>query len=106
VLKVEPVTAQGDAERPGGPDDRSGAIQLTVTLSRDQLEEVARRVADLRAERQDDGFLSADRAARYLDTTTKALYHQVERGRIRAHRLGGRLLFDPVELRQDVERAQ
>jgi hypothetical protein len=32
------------------------------------------------------------------------VYHLVQRGRIRAHRLGGRLLFDPAELRADVER--
>lgn len=54
---------------------------------------------------RDDCFLDVDGAAVFLGGCSKtSIYHQVERGRIRAHRLGGRLLFDPVELREDVER--
>jgi excisionase family DNA binding protein len=80
------------------------AVALTILLPRDQLETLALRVADLLGDRRDDGFLDVDGAAGFLSTTRKAIYHLVERRRIRSHRLGGRLLFDPAELREDVER--
>jgi excisionase family DNA binding protein len=86
------------------PSDAS--IALTVLLPRDQLEAVARRVADLLEAGRDDGFLDVDGAAAFLSATRKAVYHLVERRQIRVHRLGGRLLFDPAELREDVERGR
>jgi hypothetical protein len=83
-----------------------GGVALTVVLAQDELNLLARHVADLIEDRRDDGFLDVNGAARFLATTPKAIYHLVERRRIRAHRLGGRLLFDPTKLREDVERGR
>ncbi len=81
------------------------ALALTVMLPPEQFETLARRVADLLQEGRDDGFLDVDGAAAFLGgSSRKAVYHLVERGKIRSHRVGGRLLFDPAELRADVER--
>jgi excisionase family DNA binding protein len=81
------------------------ALQLTMSLPPAELETLATLVADLILKGRDDGFLSVDGAAAFLGgCSRKAVYAQVERGRIRAHRLGGRLLFDPAELRADVGR--
>ena len=69
------------------------------------VEVLARRVTAVLEETRDDGFLNVDGAAEFLGgCSRKAVYHLVERGRIRAHRVGGRLLFSPRELRADVER--
>jgi excisionase family DNA binding protein len=82
--------------------DRS--LTVSVTLAADQLELLAEHVADLLRDSRDDGYLDIDAAARFLGGCSRnAVYHLVERGRIRARRFGGRLLFDPAELRQDVE---
>ena len=82
-------------------------LTLAVTLGADQLAVFANRVEELLRAGRDDGFLDVDGAARYLGgCSKKSIYHLVERGRIRAHRVGGRLLFDPAELRQDVERGE
>jgi hypothetical protein len=79
-------------------------LTVTVELAPDQLELLANRVAEILIAGRDDGFLDVDAAARFLGGCShKAVYHLVERGQIRAHRLAGRLLFDPTELRQDVE---
>lgn len=80
---------------------------VQLTLEEALLAAIAERAADLLEERRDDGFLDVDGAAAFLGgCSRKAVYHMVERGRIRAHRLGGRLLFDPAELRADVERGE
>jgi excisionase family DNA binding protein len=68
-------------------------VDVTVTLAPEQLDLLASRVADLLQERRDDGFFDVDGAAEYLATTSKALYHLVERQKIPHHRAGGRLLF-------------
>lgn len=82
-------------------------LSLGVTLAPEQFEALAQRVAERLQEGRDDGFLDVDGAARFLGgRSEKAVYHLVERGRIRAHRVGGRLLFDPAELRADVERGE
>ena len=82
------------------------SLTLAVELTREQLELLAQHVACLLEERRDDGFLDVEAAARFLGGCSRgAVYHLVERGQIRAHRLGGRLLFDPEELRADVARA-
>ena len=67
-------------------------------------ERIAPRVTELLDERRDEGFLNTDGAAEYLGLTRKAIYAQVERGKIPHHRAGGRLLFDRAELRAWVER--
>ena len=88
-----------------GLDHADGGAVLTVVLSKEQLEALAGRVADLI--QPDEGFLDVDGAARVLGgCSRKAVYHLVERDRIRCHRLAGRLLFDPAELRADVERGE
>jgi excisionase family DNA binding protein len=82
----------------------ASSLTVSVTLASDQLELLAKHVAELIRDRRDDGYIDIDAAGRYLGNCSKgAVYHLVERGKIRAHRLGGRLLFDPRELRQDVE---
>ena len=82
-------------------------LSLAVELSAEQLGALADRVAARIQEGRDDGFLDADGASRYLGgCSRKRVYGLVERGRIRAHRVGGRLLFDPAELRADVERSE
>jgi len=81
------------------------AIPLTLALPFEQFEALALRVAEVIEERRDDGYLDVEGAAEFLGgCSRKAVYHLVERRRIRAHRLAGRLLFDPVELREDVRR--
>jgi excisionase family DNA binding protein len=80
---------------------------LTLLLTPAQLDVLAEYIANLLQEQRNDGFLDIDGAAAYLGyASRKAVYHLVERGRIRAHRIGGRLLFDPAELREDVERGE
>ena len=90
-----------DTASPGYPSD---GLAVSVELNRAQLELLAHRVAELVEERRDHGFLDVDGAACFLGgISRKAVYHLVERRRIRFRRFGGRLLFDPAELRQDVE---
>jgi excisionase family DNA binding protein len=80
------------------------ALALAVELTPDQLELLADHVARRLEQSRDNGFLDIEAAGRFLGGCSRsAVYHLVERGRIRAHRLGGRLLFDPAELREDVE---
>jgi hypothetical protein len=86
-------------------DSCAPGFEFSVVLAPVQLAALAECVADILERRSDGGFLDVDGAARFLGGCSKAsIYHQVERGRIRAHRLAGRLLFDPAELREDVER--
>ena len=80
---------------------------MQLTLDEATLGGIAERVLDLVEERRDRGFLDVDGAAAFLGCCSrKAVYHLIARGRIRAHRVGGRLLFDPAELRADVERSE
>jgi hypothetical protein len=79
------------------------ALGFAVTLSPEQEEALIKRVAERLAESHDNGFIDVKAAGEYLGgISAKAVYALVERGKIRAHRLGARLLFDPVELRKDV----
>lgn len=85
-------------------DVGSQQFLLTIVLPPDQLMALARQVADLVIDDRDDGFFDVSRAAAYLSTTRKAIYHLVERGQLPHHRAGGRLLFDRAEMRLWVER--
>ena len=76
-----------------------------LTLSAEFVEAIAERVAELIRENADEGFMDVECAARYLATTPKSIYHLVERRHLPHHRAGGRLLFDPAELRAWVRRA-
>lgn len=49
-----------------------------------------------------DGFLNVKNAAHFLDSTEEALRARVKRGEVPVHRRGGRLYFDPAELREYV----
>jgi excisionase family DNA binding protein len=80
-------------------------LDLTITLSPEQLDMLAAHVAHLLDERRDDGFVGARDAADYLGLTRKAVYALVERDRLPHHRPAGRLLFDRRELRAWVERS-
>jgi excisionase family DNA binding protein len=77
---------------------------LTIALAPDQLELLARRVADVLELRRDEGFVDVDGAADFLSVSRTSIYHLVERDRLPHHRVGGRLLFDRQELRAWVER--
>jgi excisionase family DNA binding protein len=81
------------------------SLALSVVVPPEQFEALARRVADVLAERRDDGFLDSDAAAEYLGISRKAVYALVERGRLPHHRPAGRLLFDRRELRAWVQRS-
>jgi hypothetical protein len=79
-------------------------LEIVVVVMPEQLAALADRVATILDQRRHSGFLDVDGAAAFLgDCSKTSIYHQVERGQIRARRLGGRLLFDPAELREDVQ---
>jgi excisionase family DNA binding protein len=93
----------------GGPQTNQECPPLTLSMSlpADQLGLLAAHVAAYLEQHQDQALIDAEAAAAFLGgCSRKAVYHLVERGRIRSHRVGGRLLFDPVELRADVERGE
>lgn len=80
---------------------------FAATFTPEQEDALVQRVVERLQERRDDGFIDAKAAGEYLGgITPKAVYALVQRERIRTHRAGGRLLFDPVELREDVERGE
>ena len=80
---------------------------MAFILDDGALKSIAGRVAELLERERDDILLDVDGAAEFLGgCTRKAVYHLVQRGRLRAHRVGGRLLFDRRELRADVERGE
>jgi excisionase family DNA binding protein len=82
-------------------------LALVVELGPEQFEALARRVAERIVEGRDDGFLDVDGACAFLGgCSRKRIYALVERRRIRSHKVGGRLLFDPAKLRADVERGE
>jgi excisionase family DNA binding protein len=68
------------------------------------LDALARRAAELVAER-DAGYLDVKGAAQFLGgCSTKRVYNLVERDAIPYYKPHGRLLFDRAELREWVER--
>ena len=88
---------------PNEIDAKRESLTLVVTLTPEQERALAVLVAErLRAE-HDEGFLDVRGAAKYLSLTPKAIYALVERQKLPHHRAGGRLLFDPRELRAWVE---
>ena len=87
-----------------GNQPNTDILPLTVALAAEQVEVLARRVADLLEDRRDDGFVDIDAAADFLGLSRAAVYHLVERDRVPHHRAGGRLLFDHRALRAWVER--
>jgi excisionase family DNA binding protein len=92
-----------DVEQTGNQPNTE-TLPLTVGLAPDQLDALARRVADLLERDHDHGFLDVDGAAAFLGLSRKAIYRLVERHQLPHYRAGGRLLFDRVELRAWVER--
>jgi excisionase family DNA binding protein len=69
------------------------------------VEAVAARAAELVTE-HDRGFLDVDGAAAFLGgCTRKRIYNLVERGELPHYKAGGRLLFDPRQLRNWVRQA-
>jgi hypothetical protein len=78
-------------------------LPVTVELPPALIETLARRAAAIVAERN-AGYLDVKGAAFFLGgCSTKRIYNLVERGELPHHRLAGRLLFDPCELREWVE---
>jgi hypothetical protein len=80
------------------------AASLALELPPALVEVVALRAAELVAE-QNRGFLDVKGAAAFLGgCSPKRIYNLVERGAIPYYKVHGRLLFDPRELRDWVER--
>jgi excisionase family DNA binding protein len=77
----------------------SSPLALTLELPAEQIDVVARRVIDLLKEEKEDGFYDVDGAAAFLKTTRRGIYHLVERGKLKAHRGTGRLLFTRADLK-------
>ena len=85
------------------PPAPANPLVLSIELTPGQLDLLATRVAQVLDENRDDGFLTIEGAARYLNLTRSALYHLVERDKLPHHRAGGRLLFDKSKLRHWIE---
>jgi hypothetical protein len=81
----------------------SSPLAFTFELSEDQLETLAGQVARILEKSHDDGFFDTDGAAMFLKTTPKGVYHMVEKGKLKAHRGTGRLLFTRADLRAAAE---
>lgn len=76
-----------------------GAITLSATLSDEHVERIARRAAELVAERQQDSpYLNAEQAGQYLRCAKGRIYDLVQLGRIEPVRDGRRLLFHRATL--------
>jgi excisionase family DNA binding protein len=76
-------------------------VELTVTLTPEQLAKLARQVAQLLAPAagDDDGFLDVAGAAEFLACPKSRIYALVSAGRLPVSRDGSRLLFDRQALR-------
>ena len=86
--------------------DPPAGVALVVTLPAEQLDLLARRVAELLEDERDEGFVDVDGAADFLGLSRRAVYRLVEHDRLPNHRASGRLLFDRRELRAWVEAGQ
>jgi excisionase family DNA binding protein len=77
-------------------------IEVTFSLSREQLEQIAERVAELLTERQaptgEDPWLNSDQAAAYLGCPRSRIHDLVQLRRLHPHRDGRRLLFRRSDL--------
>jgi hypothetical protein len=90
--------------RKQNPAAEREALTFEFTLTPEQEEALVKRVAERLRDGRDDGFLDAKAAGQFLGgMSAKAVYQLAQRGWIRPHRLGSRVLFDPAELREDVE---
>ncbi|MEZ5077309.1 MAG: helix-turn-helix domain-containing protein [Solirubrobacterales bacterium] len=78
---------------------------VTLDISNELLEAIARRAAEIVSEQVDsggdqpDGFLNAADAAEFLACPISRIHALVSARRIPHHRDGSRLLFDRTELR-------
>jgi excisionase family DNA binding protein len=75
-------------------------VDLTITLTPQQLDAIADRVAALLADRQppDRRYLTAEQAADYIATSRERIYDLVETGKLTPRRDGRRLLFRRADL--------
>ena len=80
-------------------------MNLTLTLSDEQLAELARQVAPLVARpepgggtEQDSPWLSIAAAAGYLSVSERTIEREIERGRLRSSTLGRRRLLHRNDL--------
>lgn len=81
-------------------------MDLTITLTPEQLAEIADRVAQLLSRRETsshDGYLDAVGAAEYLATSKDRVYDLVQLGKLEPHRDGRRLLFRRADLDAYIE---
>jgi excisionase family DNA binding protein len=75
---------------------------VSIELPPELVEAIARRVAAILADRQQEaesGFLDVAGAAEFLACPASRIYSLVSAKRIPVHRDGSRLLFDRAELR-------
>ena len=78
-------------------------MNLTLTLSADQLAEIAQQVAplvlaELEPEAADSPWLSVTAAADYLSVSERTIERAIERGRLRSSTLGRRRLLHRDDL--------
>jgi excisionase family DNA binding protein len=78
-------------------------VNLTLTLSADQLAEIAQQVAplvlaELEPEAADSPWLSVTAAADYLSVSERTIERAIERGRLRSSTLGRRRLLHRDDL--------
>jgi hypothetical protein len=82
----------------------SEALPLALELPPILVEALAERAAAY-VDEQNAGYLDVAGAARFLgNCSRKRIYNLVERGLLPHRKFHGRLLFDPRELREWVER--
>lgn len=81
------------------------SVEVSITLSDEQLDLIAERAAELLAERQapaDESYLDVQGAAEFLVCSTSRIYSLVSAKRVPHYKDGSRTLFDRQELRQYV----
>jgi excisionase family DNA binding protein len=83
----------------------TGEVQLTVTLTAEQVELIAERVAVILAGRQqlERRWLTVDEAADHIRSNRQRIYDLRTRGRLSKTGAGGKVLVDRRELDALVE---
>lgn len=80
------------------------SVTLTITLSPDQLSEIAARVAEMLSTSSSPDsaqrWLTIDQAAAYIGCRRQRIYDLRSSGRLKRHGDGGRALVDRYELEQ------
>ena len=79
-------------------------MEIVITLSDDQLDAIARRVAEVRPVEIRQRLLDVPKASVYLGVTEHALREYIRHYRIPTVRANGRVLFDTHDLEKWIAR--